>query len=76
MSVHEEFIHEMPIDVVIDLLTYIGYEVQVIESGDESRYRVTDLIPEPVVTREMDDQALRELLIEQLRDAEREQKDI
>lgn len=68
--VNEEFIQNMPIEIVIDLLGYIGYETQVIERNGETQYIVTDLVPEPVVTQEMSDQALRAFLIEQLRDTE------
>jgi hypothetical protein len=57
----------IPVEVIIDLLVSIGYEVETVESDGETKYRVTDLLPEPVETSEMDDYNLRGLLLTQLR---------
>lgn len=67
-EMNEDFIMVViPIEVITDLLVGIGYEVEEIESDGETKYRVTDLLPEPVETSEMDGDNLRGLLYTQLR---------
>jgi hypothetical protein len=69
-SDREIIIRAMPDEVIIDLLTFIGYSIEVIDRDDERYFIVIDPEDDAGKPVEIDGESLRTLLIDRLRAAE------